>query len=117
MRCTNLRVSGYMQPLISQYAVTILEDQKVWADDGTNPGIAYIDSQDCARMVAAAASKERTVGKTLTLSGPKVWTAAEIIKLCEKLSGRQAQVETASTTLLQVTQIVASLFQWSADIA
>eukprot|EP00913_Durusdinium_trenchii_P029110 g27294.t1 len=46
IRYTILRVSGLMQPLISQYAVSVLDDQKVWGDDGSMPGIAYIDSQD-----------------------------------------------------------------------
>merc|ERR1719215_1956199 len=65
LRHTILRGTGFMQPLISQYAVSILDDQKVYGDDGTSPGIAYMDSQDCARFIAAAATKERTVGKTI----------------------------------------------------
>merc|ERR1719323_684107 len=117
LRYTILRVSGFMQPLISQYAVNVLDDQKVWGDDGSSPGIAYIDSQDCARMIAAATNKERTVGKTLSLTGPKVWSSADIIKLCEKLSGRKADVNVVSNTLLQLTQLAAGSFQWTIDIA
>jgi uncharacterized protein YbjT (DUF2867 family) len=117
MRHTIIRVNGYMQPLITQYALAILDDQKVWCDDGNAPGIAYIDSQDCARMIAAAVSKERTVGKILTLSGPKVWATSDVINLCEKLSGRKAEVNKVSSILLRITQSTASLFEWSIDIA
>lgn len=117
MRYTVLRLSGFMQPLVQQFAVPILENEKVWGDDGTSPGIAYLDSQDCARMVAAAANKERTVGKTLTLTGPKVWGTRELIQLCEKLSGKEADVNVASLPLLQATQAFAGFFDWSAEIS
>jgi len=117
IRTTILRVSGYMQPLISQYATNILDDQQVWCDDGSNPGVAYIDSQDCARMIAAAANKERTVGKTLTLTGPKVWSSTEIVNFCERLSGKEAEVNVVGTAALQATMLAAGSFEWSIDIA
>lgn len=117
LRYTILRVSGYMQPLISQFAVCVLDKQKIWGDDGTSPGVAYIDSQDAARMVAAAANKERTVGKTLTITGPKVWSTDGVVKLCEKLSGQEADVNQVSNLQLQATQGFFSLFQWSLDIS
>ena len=132
------------------YCWGVLDDQKVWGDDGSMPGIAYIDSQDVSRMMASAMIKdrlpgkaqdivsplcynsmpyycahiiwyptcmyvyryiyiyicrwdagwgnsqqwhptatcfsppqERTVGQTLTLTGPKVWSTNDVIKLCE----------------------------------
>jgi len=117
LRYTTLRISGFMQPLISQYAVNVLDEQPVWGDDGGNNGIAYIDSNDCARMIASAALKERTIGKTLTITGPKTYTTSEVIKLCEKLSGREADVNTVSSTQIQLTLAAASCFDWSIDIA
>merc|ERR1712217_487419 len=106
-----------MQPLISQYPVSILDDQKAHGDDGTSPGIAYIDSQDCARFIAAAATKERTVGKTITVAGPKVWSTSEVIELCEKMSGRKADVSIVPSAVLQITQAVAGCFEFSIDVA
>mmetsp|Transcript_74425 Transcript_74425/g.192031 ORF Transcript_74425/g.192031 Transcript_74425/m.192031 type:complete len:576 (-) Transcript_74425:49-1776(-) len=117
LRYTVLRTSGFMQPLISQYAVSVLDNQQVFGDDGSSPGIAYIDSQDCARMLVACAAKERSVGQTITLTGPKVWSASQVIQLCEKLSGRKADVSTVPNIILQLTQAAASLFMWSTDIA
>eukprot|EP00438_Fugacium_kawagutii_P009304 Skav235254 [mRNA] locus=scaffold3995:367190:375080:+ [translate_table: standard] len=98
IRHTILRISGLMQPLISQYAVSVLDDQKVWGDDGSAPGVAYIDSQD-----------ERTVGQTLTLTGPKVWSTNDVIKLCEELSGRDADVNVVSNQQMQLTMAAAGL--------
>lgn len=117
LRYTVLRVSGYMQPLISQYALAILESQKVWSDDGTSPGVAYIDSQDAARMIAASVAKERTVGRTLTITGPKVWSSDAVIAQCEKLSGKEADVNRVSSGQLQATMMAAGSFLWSVDIA
>lgn len=117
IRHTILRISGFMQPLISQYAVNVLDNQQVWEDDGTSPGTAYLDSQDCARMVLAAAAKEKTVGQTITITGPKVWNSDEVIALCEKLSGRKADRKTAPTAVLQATQNIAGLFLWGQDVA
>ncbi|CAK0885285.1 unnamed protein product [Prorocentrum cordatum] len=117
MRTTILRTSGYFQPLIAQYAVSILDDQPVWSDEKSENGIAYIDSQDCARMIAAAVSKERTVGKTITVTGPKVWSSQSLIELCEKLSGKKADVNDVSPLVVQATAAAASCFLWSLDIA
>lgn len=117
LRYTVLRASGFMQPLISQYAVNILDDEKVFGDDGSSPGIAYLDSQDCARFIAAAATKERTIGKTLLVSGPRVWSTNDVIELCEDKSGRKADVNVVSNFLLQATQLLAGGFMWSVDIA
>ncbi|OLQ13027.1 Uncharacterized protein ycf39 [Symbiodinium microadriaticum] len=103
LRYTVLRISGLMQPLISQYAVCVLDDQKVWGDDGSMPGIAYVDSQDVARWTASAMVK--------------VWSTNEVIKLCEKLSGREADINTVSNAQMQATMSAAQFFDWSIDVA
>ena len=80
---TTLRITGFMQPLISAYAVPILEEQSVWGTtDSTRT--AYLDTQDAARMTLAAIRRDQTIGKTLVLSGPKSYTVQEVIELCEK---------------------------------
>ena len=43
-------------------------------------------------MTLAALRSDATVGKTLTLAGPKAWTVPEVIELCEKLADERAQV-------------------------
>jgi hypothetical protein len=106
-----------MQPLISQYALNVLDEQKVYGDDGQSAGIAYVDSNDAARFITAVATKEATIGKTIYISGPKAWTPGDVIGLCEKLSGRKAEVDTVSTTVVQATLTGASFFEWSIDVA
>jgi len=117
LRHTTLRVSGFMQPLISQIAIPVLDDEKVWGDDGTAAGIAYVDSQDAARMVVSAVSKERTVGQTITITGPKIWKTNEVIGLCTELSGKEADVEVVDTSTLKLTENTSAFFGWTTDVA
>jgi uncharacterized protein YbjT (DUF2867 family) len=117
MRHTILRTTGFFQPLIAQYATSILDDQEVWSDDNNDSGIAYIDSLDCARMITAAANKESTVGQTLTITGPKAWSAPELIELCENLSGKRADVKTVNPLVMQATAGLAKFSMWGVDIA
>lgn len=117
LRYTILRTTSYFQPLISAYIVNVLDDKEVWLDDGTSPGVAYIDSQDCAQMVAAALSKERTIGQTVTVTGPKVWSTKEIVGVCEKLSGRKADIKLAPTALLQLAQFASACLEWTVDVS
>lgn len=86
MNFTIFRLCGFMQAIIGNYAVPILEERSVW---GTNDQTrtAYLDTQDIAKMTMAALRRPETIGRTLTLAGPKAWTVQEVIDLCEKLSG------------------------------
>lgn len=117
MRSTILRVSGFFQPLIGTYVVPILDEQEVYGDDGEAPGIAYLDSTDCARMIVSSMSKERTVGQTLTLTGPKVWSTNALIDLCCSKSGKEADINKVSDGLLKSAQGFTSFFKWSVDVA
>ena len=77
MPYTVLRLCGFMQALISQYAVPILEEQSVFGtDDQTRT--AYLDTQDAARMTMAALRTDATINKTLTLAGPQAYTIQEV---------------------------------------
>ncbi|CAI5487688.1 unnamed protein product, partial [Closterium sp. Naga37s-1] len=113
---TTIRLCGFMQALIGQYAVPILEEQSVWGTDATTR-IAYIDSQDVARMTMAALRNEKTYRKTITLAGPRAWTTQEVIALCERLAGQDAKVTTVPVGVLKLTRKFMQLFQWSSDVA
>jgi len=114
---TVLRLTGFMQPLISAYAVPILEEQSVWGtDDATRT--AYLDTQDIARMALAAVRRSReTSGKVLILSGPRAYTVAEVIALCERLGKQDAKVTRVPVGLLKGTRALTTAFQWFADAA
>ena len=111
---TVLRLCGFMQAVIGNYAVPILEDRTVWGtSDQTRT--AYLDAQDVARMTMAALRTEAAVGKTLTLAGPKAYTTGEVIEMCEKLSDTDAQVSTVPMWLLRAARNVLRSAQWARD--
>ena len=66
-----------MQALIGQYAVPILEDKSVWGTDAPTR-VAYLDSQDVAKMTLAALRSDKVEKKTITLAGPRGWTSQEV---------------------------------------
>eukprot|EP00899_Mesostigma_viride_P015906 jgi/Mesvir1/24316/Mv11002-RA.1 len=113
---TTFRLCGFMQALIGQYAVPILEEKQVWGTDA-NTRIAYSDAEDVARMALAALKTDRVDGKTLTLAGPRAWTTKEVITLCEKYAGSSAKVTTVPLGVLKLTRAFTRFFQWSADAA
>ena len=41
--------------------------------------------------------RDETVGKTMTLAGPKAWTVDEVIELCEKYADAEADVSLQHT--------------------
>lgn len=113
---TTLRLCGFMQPLITAYAVPILEEKSVW---GTNDQtrIAYMDTQDVAKMAMASLRQDSTIGRTLTLAGPEALTTDEVVHLCEKHSGSEASITRVPSGLLKAARALTSFFQWSKDAA
>jgi len=114
---TIIRLCGFMQAIIGNCAIPILEERSVW---GTNDktSTAYIDTQDAARLTIMALPNSDLIGKTITFAGPQTWTTAEVINLCEALSGAtQANVIDVPVWLLRATRIVLSGFQWTEDAA
>lgn len=113
---TILRPCGFLQGLISQYAIPILEKQAVWVMGEASP-IAYMNTQDIAKFAIKALSTPETVNRIFPLAGSRAWGAYEIIELCERLSGQTAKVSKMSMGLLRGTQRTARFFQWTQDLA
>ena len=113
---TILRPCGFLQGLISQYAIPILEKQAVWVMGEASP-IAYMNTQDIAKFAIKALSTPETVNRIFPLAGSRAWGAYEIIDLCERLSGQKAKVSKMSMGLLRGTQRTARFFQWTQDLA
>ena len=113
MNYTVLRLCGFMQPLISGYAVPVLEEQPLWGtDDDTRT--AYLDTQDVAKMTLAACRRDEAANKVMTLAGPKSYSVREVIALCEKLGGADAQVNKVPVLVLKATRALTRFFQWTA---
>jgi uncharacterized protein YbjT (DUF2867 family) len=113
---TILRPCGFMQNLIGDFAIPVLEGQPVWVT-GDGSAIAYMDTQDIAKFAVKALSVPETENQTFPIVGTKAWSADEIVKLCERLSGKEAKVTRVSLGILRATRSLARFFEWTWNIA
>lgn len=113
---TILRPCGFLQGLIGQYAIPILEKQAVWVMGEAAP-MAYMDTQDIARFAIAALATPDTLNRSFPLAGTRAWGAYEIVRLCERLSGQEAKTATMPLGLLRAVRKITSAFQWGWTLA
>ncbi len=113
---TVLQLSGFMQGLIGQYAIPILEKQAVWITGESSP-VAYMDTQDIAKFAIRALKIPETKNKTFPLVGSRAWSAEEIISLCERLSGQDARITRMPINLLRTVRHVSRFFQWGWNLS
>jgi len=113
---TILRLCGFMQGLIGQYAIPMLEGQSIWVMGKTSP-IAYMDTQDIAKFAVQALKLPATEKQALPVVGPRTWSADEIIRLCERLSGRTAKITRVPIGVLRATRQLTRFFQWTWNIS
>ncbi|NBW63704.1 MAG: NAD-dependent epimerase/dehydratase family protein [Synechococcaceae bacterium WB4_1_0192] len=113
---TILRCVAFMQGLISQFAIPVLESQTVWVS-GTPTPIAYMNTQDIARFAVAALGRPETIRRSLPVVGPRAWSTGEITQLCEKYSGKSARVFRVRPFLLRMMQAVTSFFEPAVNVA
>jgi|TARA_B110000046_G_scaffold62583_1_gene70119 uncharacterized protein YbjT (DUF2867 family) len=88
---TIFQCSGFFQGLISQYALPVLENETIWLPRDAAP-VAYLDTQDAARVVLETIKENNYVNQKVSLIGDKFWSPKEIINLCERLSGKTANI-------------------------
>lgn len=113
---TILRLAGFMQGLIGQYAIPILDNQAVWMTGEVAP-IAYMNTQDIARFAIRALSVPETENKTFPVVGTRAWSGDEIVGLCNRLSGKEAKIIRSPLGLLRTVRKIARFFQWSWNVA
>ncbi|MCP9931888.1 NAD(P)H-binding protein [Cyanobium sp. AMD-g] len=113
---TILRGVAFMQGLISQFAIPVLESQTVWVSGAPTP-IAYMNTQDVARFAVAALERPETIRQAFPVVGPRAWITGEITQLCEKYSGREARVFRVPPVLLGLMQSVTGFFEASLNVA
>jgi uncharacterized protein YbjT (DUF2867 family) len=113
---TILRPAGFMQGLIGQYAIPILEGQSVWLTGKTSP-IAYMDTIDIAKFAVEALKVPETIKQTYPVVGSRAWAAQDIIQLCERCSDKTAKVTTVPLALVRATRNILRFFQWAWNIA
>jgi uncharacterized protein YbjT (DUF2867 family) len=116
LKYTILRPCGFMQGLIGQYAIPILEGQSIWITGDSSP-IAYMDTQDIAKFAVRALEVQETANRTFPIVGTRAWGAYEIIRLCERLSGKNAKIARLSLGFLRLVRQILRFFQWGWNIS
>jgi uncharacterized protein YbjT (DUF2867 family) len=113
---TILHLAGFMQGLIGQYGIPILESQPVWVTGESSP-IAYMDTQDIAKFAIRALQVKETEKRTFPVVGTRGWSAEEIINLCERLSGKEARITRMPMNLLRAVRGIMRFFQWGWNVS
>lgn len=113
---TILRPCGFMQGLIGQYAIPILDGQAVWITGNSSP-IAYMDTQDIAKFAVRALEVPETQNQSFPVVGTRAWETYEIIRLCERLSGKEAKIARLPLNFLRGVRRVLRFFQWGWNVA
>ncbi|MEM7555780.1 MAG: SDR family oxidoreductase [Cyanobacteria bacterium P01_A01_bin.84] len=113
---TILQLAGFMQGLIGQYGIPILENQPVWVTGKSSP-IAYMDTQDVAKFALRALQLEETKKQVFPVVGTRAWSAEEIVDLCTRLSGKEAKITRMPINLLRGIRKFIRFFQWGWNVA
>ncbi len=113
---TILRPCGFMQGLIGQYAVPILDNQAVWFTGESTP-IAYMDTLDIAKFTTRVLDVQDTENRTFPIVGTRAWTADEVINLCERLSNRTAKISRIPIGFLRGVRRIVGFFQWGWNVS
>jgi len=113
---TIFQCSGFFQGLISQYALPVLENETIWLPGDSAP-VAYLDTQDAAKSIIKCLKTSEYDNKKVSLIGEKFWTPIEIIKLCERLSGKTAKTSYIPMILFSFLRRFFRLFEFTWNIA
>ena len=113
---TIFKCAAFMQGVISQFAIPVLDSQAVWMS-GTPTKIAYMNTQDMAKIIVSSINNTKSYRLSLPLVGPKAWDSDEVISLCEKYSNKKAKIFRVSPFLIKVTQSVVSFFQDALNVS
>ena len=113
---TILQGAAFMQGVIGQFAIPVLESQTVWVS-GSPTAISYMNTQDVARFAVAALERAETVRRSFPVVGPKAWNTGEVVQLCERYSSKTARVFRVPPALMQAMQGICNFFEPAVNVA
>ena len=113
---TILRSCAFMQGVIGQFAIPVLESQTVWVSGSSTP-IAYMNTQDLARFAVAALGRPETSRGSFPVVGPRAWNSGEVVQLCERFSSREARVIRVRPLFIKLMQSFAAFFEPGVNVA
>ena len=113
---TILQGAAFMQGVVSQFAIPVLESQTVWVSDSPT-AIAYMNTQDMARFAVAALERPETVRGSFPVVGSKAWNTGELVQLCERCSGKAARVFRVPPFLIKLLEGATSFFEPAVNVA
>ncbi len=108
---TILRLCGFMQGIIPEYALPILEKKPIRVPRTPSP-MAYISTLDAARFVVAAFATSAARNRTFGLSGPETWNPQQLIDLCDELAKvkQVPKVSILSEGQKRINEMIAKFF-------
>ena len=104
------------QGVISQYAVSILDQQTIVVPSSERRAM-YIDAQDIANSIVKSLTLPVGKNRRIPLITNERWTPKEIIDTCQKLSGQEAKIFYGRNFILQLFASLFKLFKWSWSIS
>ena len=115
---TILQGVAFMQGLISQYAIPVLESQNVWIS-ATPADIAYMNTQDMALFAVSALERPQTIRKSFPVVGPRAWKAEEVVELCEKTckKSKSSKILEVSPFLIGFGKALVSFFEAAQNVS
>ena len=94
----------------------ILENETIWLPGNSAP-VAYLDTQDAAKAVVQSLGSTEYDKKTVSLIGEKFWTSKEIVELCERLSGKTANISYIPFVAFSLLRRFFRFFEFTWNIA
>ena len=113
---TIFQCSGFFQGLISQYALPVLENETIWLAS-ESADIAYVDTQDAAKVVVQQLDSDQYKNSTVPLLGERFWSSKEVVELCERLSGKTANISYIPTFAFSILRNFFRGFEFTWNIA
>ena len=116
LKYTIFQCSGFFQGIISQYALPILDSETIWLRRDA-ASVAYVDTQDAAKVVIKNLTNEEYRNRSVSLIGEKFWSSDEIVELCERLSGKSAKISYIPTFAFSILSSFFRCFEFTWNIA